>query len=155
MGADATYLVSRSLMNTERHMTCIHPYDVSYHMRMANFTRSSSHARWVAQLVQALSVSTKKVNDQRDKQNTYWNLQFGPHILFTDSVYTIGKYAMIDNLPIPNVQYVDQHAWVSLKNCIAHLFGFSQLVGSLLNHHSSYETTQYPTVTDIGESPAL
>ena len=157
VGGGATYLVSRSLTKSEGRMTCIHPFDVTYHMKMAKFARSLSRARReeFAQLIQATSTISKKYYELSDVPNKYLKSVIPSSYSFIDSVYTRGKYAIIDNLPIPKVCNVDQHAYVSLKDCIAHLLGFSPMVGSLLHHHSNYEPNNSSSVANIGESRAV
>jgi hypothetical protein len=73
VGGGATYLVSRSLTKSEGRMTCIHPFDVTYHMKMAKFARSLSRARReeFAQLIQATSTISKKYYELSDVPNKY------------------------------------------------------------------------------------
>jgi hypothetical protein len=45
--------------------------------------------------------------------------------LFIDNVYIRGKNSLLQNLPLPLVEVIDNHAYVSLRDIVAHVLSFS------------------------------
>jgi hypothetical protein len=41
--------------------------------------------------------------------------------LFIDNVYICGKFSLLENLPYPSLQVLDNHAYLSIIDCISHL----------------------------------
>ena len=39
------------------------------------------------------------------------------------NVYTIGSHSVLKNLPRPNVEMVDGHSYISIKQCILYILG--------------------------------
>ncbi len=56
--------------------------------------------------------------------------------LFIDNVYIRGKNSLLQNLPLPLVEVIDNHAYVSLRDIVAHVLSFSTM-----NNYMSTNTT--------------
>jgi hypothetical protein len=74
--------------------------------------------------------------------------------LFIDNVYIRGKFSLLKNLPQPSVTVVQNHGYMSLIDCVAHLLLFHD--GFTINiDDDDIDNAPIPAVTTIKDCVAV
>ena len=142
-GLGAAYLVARSSYHLDDVASKIPPNDVSMHLSIAALVCSITRGQR-EQLANVLHLVTNAMsNKDVGKDNFITRIpQSAPDLR---SLYLVGKDAIIPNLPRPNVTIVSDHAYVSLKDCVADLLGHGLPLDTIRKCSAS-------TVSDINQS---
>ncbi len=124
VGAGSTYLVTRAITETPVVLPeTLHPRDISYHMKVGNFVMNLTRAQR-EQFSEIISRTAELALVTPTDATKYLLPSLPRTRLFIDSVYIRGAYSLLHNLPHPTVTVVDNHGYVSLVDCIAHLLSF-------------------------------
>jgi len=122
-GFGASSLVSRSVFGTVDECPIIDPAHVAMHLSLATLVSSITRAQR-DQLADVLRyVSQVSVIQHENSVCDVLPTRIPQSSSDLRSLYILGKDAMVPNLPRPNVQIVNDHAYVSLKECVADLLG--------------------------------
>jgi hypothetical protein len=152
-GGGATYLVTRALTETAAVVAdVVHPQDVSYHMRVGKFVTKLTRLQRAefAYILAETEALLKGVN--QDCKN-YLPSSLPTSHRFIDNVYVRGKYSLLKNSPCPTVSVIDNHGYVSLKDCVAHLLSFHS--GFSISHSGGHSGAVPAVVTKLTESAAV
>jgi hypothetical protein len=86
-------------------------------------------------------VESKAIVDEyyKEKKSNCWETRIPTTYSLILSLYARGKFAMIPNIPKPQVHMIGSHAYVSLKDCVA----------DILAH--GYEVDIIKPTTDVGQ----
>jgi hypothetical protein len=91
-------------------------------------------------LRQVVAVTQQQCSDQR--VTSKWTTQVPTTPAELRAKYVEGKYALLPNLPRPPVHIVGDHAYVSLKDCVADLLGHGLEVDSIERVGSDIKVTR-------------
>jgi hypothetical protein len=111
--ADVVALSQFGLFNIGKE---IHPLDVQYSTDVANFVLelSMSQRNELSHLFKATVSKVKR--DERNQRMWKTTIPTTPFVMRKQ--YCDGNQSFLQNLPVPNVQSVGEHAYVSLRECI-------------------------------------
>jgi hypothetical protein len=115
-GSGVADLVALSQFGISNVGTEIHASDVQYSADMANFVLglSNSQRNDLSQLLNATVLKVKR--DERNPRMWKTTIPINPFLMRKQ--YCDGKNSFLRNIPIPFVQSVGCHAYVSLRECI-------------------------------------
>lgn len=102
----------------------IHPSDVQYVTDMANFVHGLSHTQR-KDLSGILLATVSKVERDGDPSNKRkWKTLIPTNPSDMRRQYWEGKQSFLCNIPYPTIHSVDNHAYVSLRECIRNRLAF-------------------------------
>ena len=122
-----SYLVGRAITNTNNLHQKMDENDIMLHLLMAKFvTKLSKNQRLQFALIMKLLMkkygSCKKDETTKSRDNEHTNSILVTVIPTSDSefrkVYMTGQSSIWKNLPRPKVSMVDDHSYVSIRQCI-------------------------------------
>jgi hypothetical protein len=102
----------------------IHPSDVQYVTDMANFVHGLSHVQRhdVSRILMATVSKVERDGDPSNKRK--WKTLIPTNPSDMRRQYWEGKQSFLCNIPYPTIQSVDNHAYVSLRECIRNRLAF-------------------------------
>ena len=119
-------LVAFSQFHLARQANNLEKTEVSVHVKIASLvsTLTVGQQRKFAEILGEIdevknSPTRHCVSDV--PTGSLWNTKFPTSVNDIRSLYLKGKYAMLPNLPRPSIQEVSNHAYVSLRDCVADL----------------------------------
>lgn len=153
-GNGSTYLVTRAITETPLVVSeMLHPHDVGYHMRCGSFVSNLTKAQR-EEFARIIS-ETAELAAVTHKDYSQYLLPSLPRTrLFIDNVYIRGKFSLLKNLPQPSVTVVQNHGYMSLIDCVAHLLSFHD--GFTINiEDDDIDNAPIPAVTTIKDCVAV
>ena len=130
-----SYLVGMALCNTNSSYKYISDDDIVLHLLMATFVSSLTRNQRI-EFGFILELINKKLHQQNETKDSTINYSSDetkkdPSILtrIPDSDadlrtwYTIGSHYILQNLPHPKITILDNHSYVSVKQCISDFLG--------------------------------
>ena len=130
-----SYLVGMALCNTNSSYKYISDDDIVLHLLMATFVSSLTRNQRIefGFILELINKKLRKQNETKDSamNNSSDETKKEPSILtrIPDSDadlrrwYTIGSHSILQNLPHPKITILDNHSYVSVKQCIADFLG--------------------------------
>jgi hypothetical protein len=132
-GGGSTYLIHRAVTESPNFISqLLHPDDVCYHMKVGKFVAQLTNGT-IIKLKEKIAIS---VNETLSSSTHYLRPSLPSTTLFIDNVYIRGKNSLLENIPYPSVTVIDNHAYVSIIDCIAHLLSFSSIFTYVKKHPS-------------------
>jgi hypothetical protein len=159
-GKRCTYLITRAITKTLVLVSeVLHPSDVCYHMKVGKFVTQltrrqreqfSNIVKDTFDISKIIIQGTKITNNgvitksnKQDRLATSSGNFMTPSLpmtpLFLDHVYIRGENSLLENLPRPTVEVVDNHAYVDI---IIHLLSFSSCYNYMATSSNSFTIGQ-------------
>jgi hypothetical protein len=144
---DSSYLITSAITEL--------PYVISQLLDSKDICCNMRVGKFVSQLIRVQREEFSEIisntsqllkNNMLSTSSKYLQTSLPTSSLFFDNLYIHGKNSLLENLPYPYVQIVDQHGYVSISDFIAHLLSF--------RHNFSYcrkvtgSTNIIQTITD-------
>jgi len=152
-GHGNAYLVANSQFHLNNIGCELENDEVNLHMNIAKLvtTLTGKQRELLADIMKLIvDVNVKQdllLHKPNKKHNWYTNLPTSMKDI--RSMYSEGKYAILPNLPRPQVTIIDNHAYVSIKECVADLLGHGVEVDVL--NRTGWDSI-HPEVSKISES---
>ena len=131
-----SYLVGRAISDTSNLHEKMDENDIMLHLLMAKFVNKLSKKQRL-EFAFILKLLSKKFKDKSKCETSKSNgddnneATFETIIPTTDSalrnIYMVGSSSILKNLPRPKVGIVDEHSYVSIRQCIAQFFASGKM----------------------------
>ena len=131
-----SYLVGRALSETNYLHESMNCDDIMLNLLITKFVAKLSKSQRLefAFILQMLQKKTKRDDNKQDDQKSHKtdkDFNFQTSIPLSDcairNVYTIGTNSIIKNLPRPEVNMIDGHSYVSVRQCILYILGCGKM----------------------------
>jgi hypothetical protein len=126
----AAYLVGLSNFKLPNVFENVHPKEVSMHLHIAALACTLTRGQRSQLAAVCDHVADAAVRQHSSKQKA-WETKIPTSAAAMRSIYVKGKSALLPNLPRPSVTVVDDHAYMSLKDCVADLLGHGYELDSI------------------------
>ena len=141
VGGGSTSLIHRAVTESPLFISqLLHPDDVCYHMKVGKFvsqlTRKQEQREEFGNIIKMTEKIAITFNEKLSSTTHYLWPSLPSTALFIDKVYIHGKNSLLENIPYPSVTVIDNHAYVSIIDCIAHLLFFSSIFTYAKKHPS-------------------
>ena len=147
-GLGGAYLVGRSQFQLGVVGFDLHSDEVAMHLNIAGLVSSltSGQREKLASVLAQVVTVTRQQQSFDSELRSDWHTRVPMTSSELRAKYVEGKHAILPNLPRPPVQQIGDHAYVSLKDCIADLLGHG------LNIDNIELTSSDVTVCKISET---
>jgi len=147
-GLGGAYLVGRSQFQLSVVGVELRRDEVEMHLNIAGLVSSitSGQREKLAKVLEQVVTVARRQCSEDVKRSSTWSTRVPTTSYELRAKYVEGKHAILPNLPRPPVQQIGEHAYVSLKDCVADLLGHG------LNVDNINLTRGAVTVTKISET---
>lgn len=122
----------------------LHPSDVQYATDMGNFVHGLSQIQRsdLSRLLHGTVLKVKRDMDPLNKRQWKTEIPANPSVM--RKLFWEGKQSFLGNIPFPTVHLVENHAYVSLRDCIRNrlAFGFPLEKVEFRDNHSVHSVMQ-------------
>ena len=136
-GDGAAFLVGNALCGTSNAYEFMETDDITLHLLMAKFLKTlSRHQRVEFALIMEMlkdqyEGNSTNCNKSAKKSNGVDKKSLCTFIPNSDAqlrkMYISGERSIVKNLPLPNIQIIDNHSYISIRQCIANFLASGKM----------------------------